>query len=652
MNISNISIRNKLMLGNCITIFILVVLFYVVWSSIKTMGSTSIMVEHTYKVIDNSTGLVNSMVDQETGLRGFAIAGQDDYLEPYIAGKDTFQQHLKIVKSLTSDNPAQQKRFDDVAKDATDWQNYAESIITLRKNIRDGERSNRELNALISSGIGKQKMDGLRKEIASGDFGYVGDDVLTAMINMETGLRGFMLNKEEVFLEPYNAGLQNLAKLLPSIQGTELDRSVNEWVNSYGEKAIGLVRKASKFKTVDDLYLELAQKRGKTYMDGLREKVATIVGIEKDLMQQREVASENASSLAIMVIMVGGLTAVIASFGIGIVISNSITKPIRQAVDAAKQLAHGDLTIQLQQGESNEVGTLLTALQTTADSLKGIIGNMANASERLGSASDHLTSITLNTSQGAQEQQHMTDQVAVAMNQMSISVQEVAQNAVQAAQFANEAHSEAQMGIQVVQGTIESISNLEGEINHTSTRLGGLAQEADNIGGILDVIRGIADQTNLLALNAAIEAARAGEQGRGFAVVADEVRGLAKRTQDSTTEIQELIECLQQGTHEVVASMEKSSGFVKSSVVEAGKSGDAFNAISEVISKINDMNTQSANASEEQSVTTEQINQNVVSVNKISQQSAVDAENTVESSKDLANLSVTLQGIVGQFKVQ
>ncbi|OLQ73299.1 chemotaxis protein [Photobacterium proteolyticum] len=650
MNLSNMSIRNKLLLGNCATIIVLLVLFSIVWNSIQTMSSTSKMVEHTYRVIEHSNGLVNAMVDQETGLRGFSIGGQDDYLEPYIAGKNKFLNHLKTVVELTSDNPSQQERFAAIAKDAKAWQAYADGIIALRENIREGEKYHRQLQDLIASGIGKQKMDGLRAEIANGDFGYTGDEILAAVINMETGLRGFMLNRKEEFLEPYNTGRRDLARLLPPIKHTMLSRNVNEWVNNYAEAAIALVRNVNQFKLIDDLYNVVSQKQGKTYMDGLREKVATVVRIEADLMSKRKASSEDASSLATLVIIAGGLITVVMSFGCGIVISNSISRPIGEAVDAANQLAKGDLTIRVKRGGKNEVGILLSAIQTTADSLKGIIGNITDASKRLGDASEHLTTITTNTSRGAQEQQHMTDQVAVAMNQMSISVQEVAQNAVKAAQFANDAHSEAQTGIEIVQGTIESISKLDDEISLTSSRLGELAQEADNIGGILDVIRGIADQTNLLALNAAIEAARAGEQGRGFAVVADEVRGLAKRTQDSTTEIQELIERLQQGTHDVVASMEKSSDFVKASVVDAGKSGDAFNVITEAIAKINDMNTQSANASEEQSVTTEEINKNVVNVNKISEQSAVEAARTVESSKELSELSMTLQGIVGQFR--
>ncbi|WP_299018213.1 CHASE3 domain-containing protein [uncultured Photobacterium sp.] len=615
------------------------------------MSATDKMVEHTYKVIEHSNGLVNAMVDQETGLRGFAIGGQDDYLEPYINGKIMFQEHLITVKQLTSDNPVQQKRFDAVAKDAASWESYAEKLIALRQNIREGERSNQSLKKLIASGIGKQKMDGIRSEIALGKYGQNGDDILEAIINMETGLRGFMLNRKTEFLAPYINGKDIISNLLPSIQGTKLASDINGWINNYAEKAIAMVHDADQFKGMDNLYLELSQKKGKLYMDGLREKIATIVGVEKELMIERQNAAEESASLANNVILFGGLLTILLSFGFGMLISNSITTPIGRAVDAAKRLAQGDLTIQIEHGGKNEVGVLLTALQTTADSLQKIIGNMACASERLNNASNHLSSTTSSTSEGVREQLNITDQVVVAMNQMSISVQEVAQNAVQAAQFANEANSEAQTGIQVVQDTVESINTLEKEISNTSARLGGLAQETENIGSILDVIRSIADQTNLLALNAAIEAARAGEQGRGFAVVADEVRGLAKRTQDSTSEIQVLIEHLQQGTREVVSSMKISNDFVQSSVEKVGKSGDTFTVITDVIAKINDMNTQNANASEEQSVTAEQINQNMVEVNKISQQSAADAENTVESSNDLATLSTTLQGIVGQFKM-
>ena len=649
MNISNISIRNKLLISNGFVIFLLSVLFTIVWNAINTMEQTSKKVEHTYKVIDHANGLISAMIDQETGLRGFAIGGQTEYLEPYVSGKDNFKKDLNIVKQLTSDNPTQQRRFDKVESDAISWQKYAEKIIKLRKDIKSGENAAIEIDELLASGMGKKLMDQIRVEVKDRKFGYKSTDVLQALINMETGLRGYIISKEETYLEPYYIGKKELEKLF-KLNDFE-DTTVSAWINNYAEVAIKLIKNGLNYKVMEDLYQELSSKQGKIYMDELRTKVHDIIVVEKGLMQQRKISAENAADLATKVIILGGIITAILALIIGIIISKTITGPIGRAVDAAKELANGNLTIQIKPNGNNEVGVLLTALQTTADSLKQIILKMSNASDQLGYASDNLTTITTQSSQGVKEQQHMTDEVAVAMNQMSMSVQEVAQNAFSAAQFANEANREAQSGIIIVKETIEGIHQLDEEINLTSVRLNELVQETENIGGILDVIRGIADQTNLLALNAAIEAARAGEQGRGFAVVADEVRELAKRTQDSTTEIQVLIEKVQLGTNELVDSMDKSNNFVKESVVNATRSRDAFGVISESIAKINDMNTQTANASEEQSTTTEEINRNMETVNMISQQSAQSVNETVKSTQELSDLSSQMHYIIRQFKV-
>ncbi|KJG02868.1 CHASE3 domain-containing protein [Photobacterium angustum] len=649
MNISNISIRNKLLISNGFVIFLLGVLFTIVWNAINTMEQTSKKVEHTYKVIDYANGLVSAMIDQETGLRGFAIGGQTEYLEPYVSGKDRFKNDLSIVKQLTSDNPTQQRRFDKVENVAMNWQKYAEKIIKLRKDIKSGENAAIEIDELLASGMGKKLMDQIRVEVKDRNFGYKSTDVLQALINMETGLRGYIINKDENYLEPYYIGKKELDNLF-KINDFE-DETVSAWINKYAEVAISLIKNGLNYKVMEDLYQELSSKQGKIYMDELRSQVNDIIAVEKDLMLQRKISAENAADLATKVIIFGGIITAILALTIGIVISKTITGPIGRAVVAAKELANGNLTIQIKPNGNNEVGVLLTALQTTADSLKQIILKMSNASDQLGDASDNLTTITTQSSQGVKEQQHMTDEVAVAMNQMSMSVQEVAQNAFSAAQFANEANREAQSGIIIVKDTIEGIHQLDEEINLTSVRLNELVQETENIGGILDVIRGIADQTNLLALNAAIEAARAGDQGRGFAVVADEVRELAKRTQDSTTEIQVLIEKVQLGTNELVDSMDKSNNFVKESVVNATRSRDAFGVISESIAKINDMNTQTANASEEQSTTTEEINRNMETVNMISQQSAQSVNETVKSTQELSDLSSQMHYIIRQFKV-
>ncbi len=265
MNMENISIRNKLLIGNGLIVLLLGILCAIVWNAIVTMDKTSKMVEHTYKVIDNSNILVSSMVDQETGLRGFAIGGQEEYLEPYISGKKAFDKHLNIVTELTSDNPAQQERYAFVATEAKAWQAYADKIIQLRQDIQQGEYSEQAIDKLLASGIGKQLMDKIRIEAEERRFGYQSNELLQAMVNMETGLRGYIINKTDDYLEPYYQGKEEVNRILKT---NDLDdKNINAWINDYAEVAIKQIKHGLQYKAMNDLYLELEKKQGKAYMD-------------------------------------------------------------------------------------------------------------------------------------------------------------------------------------------------------------------------------------------------------------------------------------------------------------------------------------------------------------------------------------------------
>ncbi|WP_425414157.1 methyl-accepting chemotaxis protein [Pseudomonas cremoricolorata] len=290
-------------------------------------------------------------------------------------------------------------------------------------------------------------------------------------------------------------------------------------------------------------------------------------------------------------------------------------------------------------------------MQHMTQGLRQLIGGIGDGVTQIASAAEELSAVTGQTSAGVNSQKVETDQVATAMNEMAATVQEVARNAEQASEAALMADQQARQGDQVVGEAIAQIERLASEVLNSSEAMNELKSESEKIGSVLDVIKSVAQQTNLLALNAAIEAARAGEAGRGFAVVADEVRSLAQRTQQSTEEIEELIASLQHGTQRVAGVMDASRGLTDSSVELTRRAGGSLETITRTVSSIQAMNQQIATAAEQQSAVAEEINRSVMNVRDISDQTAAASEQTASSSVELARLGSHLQGLVARFRL-
>ncbi|MCK4742258.1 MAG: methyl-accepting chemotaxis protein [Sulfuriflexus sp.] len=329
----------------------------------------------------------------------------------------------------------------------------------------------------------------------------------------------------------------------------------------------------------------------------------------------------------------------------------SVQNAIRQLSDAAGKLADGDLTARADLNSKDEMSHIADVFNDMAEKFGTVIEKVQGSTSQVATASEQMSAITVQTAQGVSQQQNDTTQVATAINEMSTTVQEVASNASSAANEANNANKQANNGKNVVNETVASITSLANEIESTATVIQHLKKESEDIGSVLDVIKGIAEQTNLLALNAAIEAARAGEQGRGFAVVADEVRTLAQRTQESTQEIESMISKLQSSANEAVNSMERGRRGANDTVTKANEAGEALDSIVSAITIINDMNTQIASASEQQSAVAEEINRNINNISQISDQTAGATQQTSTSSTELAGLADELQGLVSTFRV-
>ena len=333
-------------------------------------------------------------------------------------------------------------------------------------------------------------------------------------------------------------------------------------------------------------------------------------------------------------------------------LSIGILRPIRELASTMTQAANdNDLTLRMKIKSQDEIGETSLAFNTMLEKFETSIAQVSGSSTRIAEASEDMTAIALHTTEAIQEQKAQTEQLATAMNQMTDTVLEVAQNAEEAANGAAQAINESDAGRQVVNTTTEIINSLSESISRASSAILKVEGDTEKVGSVLEVIRAIADQTNLLALNAAIEAARAGEQGRGFAVVADEVRTLASRTQGATQEIQQMIESLQAGTHTAVLLMSESSKFSQKGVEQTLKAGDALIGIVNSVSSINDMNIQIAGAAEEQGAVAEEINRNVSSISEAANQTMDNAEQTNLASSDLARLADDLKTLVTQFKV-
>jgi methyl-accepting chemotaxis protein len=332
-------------------------------------------------------------------------------------------------------------------------------------------------------------------------------------------------------------------------------------------------------------------------------------------------------------------------------LTRSIVQPLAQALGIAQVIAAGDLTADIVVQGRDEPARLLEALKAMQLSLRRTILRISDSSNQLASASEELSTVTEDSTRGLHQQSLEIDQAATAVNQMTAAVEEVARNAVATSQASDESDRIAQRGRQQVQDTVTSINHLAQDVTQTGDQVEILAQKVYGITKVLDVIRAVAEQTNLLALNAAIEAARAGEAGRGFAVVADEVRALAHRTQSSTQEIELLVSDIRQGTDQAVAAMQGSNSRARSTLELAQSAGVALDEIAAAITLITERNTVIASASEEQAQVAREVDRNLTNIRDLALQSSAGANQTNAASNDLSRLATDLNGMVAAFSV-
>ena len=334
-------------------------------------------------------------------------------------------------------------------------------------------------------------------------------------------------------------------------------------------------------------------------------------------------------------------------------LTGQIRNPVMALLEQTRRVSAGDLTsrIDMQQFNSDELGTLAKGFGEMQTNLRTLVSEVSGSVVQLSSAAEEISSVASQSANNMHSQQHELNQLATAMNEMQATVQEVSRNTSDAASAATSASETAELGAKTVNDSIQRIERVASAIESTAVVIRQLGDDSRNIGMVLEVIRGIAEQTNLLALNAAIEAARAGEQGRGFAVVADEVRTLAKRTQDSTSQINNIIAELQQRAEQAGSTMQQSQDLMNTTVATAREAGESISQISGSVSSISHMNIQIATATEEQGAVSEELNRNVVNISHASEEVASGATQMAQACNELNHLATQLQEMVRRFRV-